>query len=84
MNTAHGNKTPNLDRYIDSAIDNPRNLTGQEKDEQTFDAEKLKSRAMTEQRKTFQTATTEIVNMQQTGIITAYDAAIRLNDVLDH
>jgi hypothetical protein len=53
MNTAHGNKTPNLDRYIDSAIDNPRNLTGQEKDEKTIDAEKMKSRAMTEQRKTF-------------------------------
>lgn len=84
MATAHGKQTPNLDGYIDSAIENPRNSTSHEKDQKTFDAEKIKSRAMTEQRRTFQTATTEIVNMQQTGIITAYDAAVRLNDALDH
>ena len=83
-NTSHGKQTPNLDGYIDSAIDNPRNSTSHEKDQKTFDAEKMKSRAMTEQRKTFQTATTEIVNMQQTGVITTYDTAVRLNDALDH
>ena len=38
---------------------------------------------MTEHRKTFQTATTEIVNMQQTGKITDYEAAIKLGDIVD-
>ena len=38
---------------------------------------------MTEHRKTFQTATTEIVKMQQTGKITDYEAAIIHNRRMD-